>query len=283
MTNGEEGRGQQVEIARRPISLVEAAGWTIALVLLMGVAVAITEGARRGASSDLVSIMACHTLAYSAVIFAMLRMYAPSSSMRVALGVRGASPLHVILSALAGAGLWPAMWALDEAMAQRFPPSAAEVEADERLFSATSQGGTVAIVLAMVVALPIAQELFFRGILFGGLKKGRTAALTAVATALLFAGSRFEARSIATALVLGLVLGLLRSQSGSVLSSIAAHASFFAVPAVPLLLHREGEAKVAYPIEWVIGGVGVVIGALVLGSLLTHKNARAIEARLDDD
>jgi len=74
------------------------------------------------------------------------------------------------------------MW-LDGVFSKRFPPSQAELEAYERIFDAPTPGKKIALLLALVVVMPVCDELFFRGALFTPLKRGRRAESVILATA----------------------------------------------------------------------------------------------------
>lgn len=272
---------ERVAGGRRPISFFAGASWSIALTLVLQLLVKLTDDARPGAADDLVSYTACDLLAVSLVLFAMVRVYAPTLPLRRVLAVRRVSPIHVILSAVAGAGIAPAMAGVDALIEKRYPLDAAEAERQTHMVSAV-MGGRATLAIALVLALPIAEELFFRGILFGGLRRGRTQGLTVLATTVFFACARLDPRAICTLFVLGLVLASLRSQSGSVISSSFAHAAFYAVPIVPILLGRDVNADFAYPLAWTAAAMGVAVVALVIGSLLSDRDAQALAARAED-
>lgn len=263
----------------RSMSFLAAAGWTISLVLAMGIVVQVTESARPGAIGDLVNDTACQVFAYSLLLFAMVRVYAPTTPMRVALGVRAASPLHVVLAAVAGAGLAPALSVADDVLAKRFPQSSEEIEALTKLLTAASLGSRVALVVCLVIAIPIIEELFFRGILFGGLRRGRTMGVAMLASTMYYATAQLSPRAFVATASIGLVLAWLRAQSGSVVSSIAAHVAFQAVQVAPLVRTGDPSIDIVYPRTWIAGGAAVAAIALVVARALAARDARAVAAR----
>jgi membrane protease YdiL (CAAX protease family) len=270
---------------RRPIHVFAAAGWTVGVALVVLLVLSLTETARPGAALDLVNQAAVQALAYSVAIFVMLRVYAPHSPMREALAVRPVASLHILLSALAGAGIAPAMAKLDALVLQRFPQLPEVVEQERHVLTA----GRGTLVLALVVIVPLAEEVFFRGMLFTGIRRGRSAGTAMFATSLLYAvtlGSQLDARGAASAFVLALVLAWVRAQSWSVLSACAAHASYAAASLAPLLAGRElpGDVPMKWvPLSWVAVAMGAAICALVAGSLLGVRDARAAAARGEDE
>ena len=271
-----------LEGERRPISYLAAAAWTIGLMLLGAVVLQITEHLRPGADGDLVNYTACHVLVHSLVLFAMLRVYAPSAPVRSALGLRAVSPIHVLLAAIVGAAIHPAITMVDALVQQKFPPPPEELEALSKLLSTNAHGARTVIAVVLVLVLPVTIELFFRGMLYGGVKRGRTTNTAMLATSVYFMSSQ-EPREMLGAFVLGLVLVWLRAQSGSVVSPLAAHVAFAVVPVVPILRGADPMTEVAYPLSWTAGGLGLALAALIAARAIAQRDARAIEAVRDDE
>ncbi len=81
--------------------------------------------------------------------------------------------------------------------------------------------------LAIVIAAPLAEELFFRGFLFEGIRYARLGATGAVViTSMLWAviHLQYGPYEISTVFILGLILGVARLATGSIYTSIAMHA-----------------------------------------------------------
>jgi membrane protease YdiL (CAAX protease family) len=255
----------------RPLTLPAAALWATALWLLEHVCFEVTEAARPGALTDIVSVSACVVLATSVIVFAMLRIHAPERSLRATLGVRAVGPLRLVLAVAAGAGLCPAMSTIDDLVAKRWPYDDAEAVANMQKLLASSTH--LSLVLGVFVIIPLAREVFFRGVLFGeldrwaggggGTRKGGGGAVVAVvATTVLFTVYSLDWRSMPTALVLGLALGWLRARTGSLLAPVVAHLAFWAVEGIPILAGADPAADVVYPIRWVVGGAAIAVLAL---------------------
>jgi membrane protease YdiL (CAAX protease family) len=260
------------DASNRPMSPLIAALWTIALWLLGNVCVALTEAARPGALSDIVSLGTCEVLATSLVAFAMVRVHARDASLRATFGLRPLSLLHVALSVAAGAGLCPVLSTLDDVIVKRWPYNDPEaLESMQKLLSASSR---LALVVGVFVVIPLARELFFRGILFGELRRATSSVVAGVATAAFFAASSFGGwRTMPMAFVLGLALARVRAQSGSVIAAIALHWAFWSVEGIPILLGRDPAADVTYPTRWIAGGA--VIAALSLAVIGSGKRGDA--------
>jgi membrane protease YdiL (CAAX protease family) len=274
--------------SKATITFLAAAGWTIGATFLQQIAVTATEALRPGAIADLVNHTACRILTYSILSFIMLRIYAPEGSIRSTFGVRRVAIVALPLAAMLGAGLAPALSTLDTIVSRRFPLDPSELEFMNKLMETRTPAQRAAIALSSVIAFPLVHELFFRGILFGGLRRARTGDGRAlgstdrviVATAVYFAASQGDPRSLPLFLALGLVTGWLRALSGSVLPAFVAHAAFFAVPIVPIV--RGGEGEDVYPRTWIVGGVTLSVAAAVACWLALRHDPRSEEARADD-
>ena len=265
--------------SERPFTLAAAALWASALWLFEHVCFDATESFRPGAITDIVSVSACVVLATSATVFAMVRVHAPDVSLRVTLGIRPVSPWKLLLAAAAGAGLSPALSTVDDLIARRWPyddPDAAE--SMQKLLSSSSR---LALVLCVFVVIPLAREVFFRGIVFtalrrpstggneeyGGDKAGLSTGVVVAATAILFGVFSLDWRSMPTALVLGLALGWLRAKTGSLVAPIVTHLAFWSVQGIPILQGADLSADFAFPPRWIAGGAIGAVFALALAAL----------------
>ena len=91
-------------------------------------------------------------------------------------------------------------------------------------------GEGLSIIVAIVIIAPLAEEVLFRGALFGGLR-ARYGAIAAVwITAILFGVSHGSVSSAIYATLAGLLFGVLRLRTDSVVPGIVLHASINAVP-----------------------------------------------------
>jgi membrane protease YdiL (CAAX protease family) len=217
----------------RPISAYGALFWTIVVLTVEHVSVELTEAARGAPLTDIVSLATCKVLATSIVAFAIVRSHARDSSLRLALGASPPALHHVLLAAVAGAGMSPVLAALDDRILARFPYDDPDMLANvEKLVSSAPR---VALVIGMFVVIPVTSEVFFRGLLFGGLNGSEKARQAIVVTALLFALSSLDLRALPSTFVLGLVLGWLRAKSGSVFPAIVAIVAFRGLSAFAIL------------------------------------------------
>jgi len=117
--------------------------------------------------------------------------------------------------------------------------SAAAEAADE--LEASGRLAMVVFALLVMVGAPIVEELFFRGLFFGAVRKrGVGAAWTIVITAVVFAGFHLEPVRFLILLPTGLVLGWVRWKTGSTAAAMVTHGLVNAPGAVLLLLGVDG-------------------------------------------
>ena len=92
------------------------------------------------------------------------------------------------------------------------------------------QGPVAAILIGVLIigVAPISEEIFFRGFLFGGLRRGLPFVLAALVSALIFGAFHYTGESSLTVLpqlaVLGLALAWIYERTGSIYPTIAVHA-----------------------------------------------------------
>jgi membrane protease YdiL (CAAX protease family) len=247
----------------RPMSPLAAALWTIALFLLELTCLQATEAVRPGAQNDFVNVGACAALATSALIFAMVRVHARDASLRAILGIRAPAPLHVPLAAAVGAGLFPLLSTIDDLIIRRWPDATNEEAIAKVLGGLVSYPSRVALVVAMCIVVPIARELFFRGILFGEVKRATNTRVAIVSTAVFFMSFWPDSRLMPTRFGLGLALAVLRERTGTVVTAVVAHLAFEAVEGIPILRGTDPAATVTYSTRWIVGGAVIALLALV--------------------
>jgi hypothetical protein len=265
----------------RPLTFGIAAAWTLLVAVLVGVAITVIDAAHPGAFVDVVTVAACKVLAYSVVLFAILRVHEPESSIRHVLAVRASPPLLLVLAACVGVGVSPALMWLDGFFAHRFPPSPSELEAYARIFDLPTLGKKCALLGALLVVMPVSDELFFRGALFTPLARGRRVEWVILATATydaLLAGA--QPRELASVVATALVISWIRAISGSVVPSIVARVAFSAVQVVPLVVFGR---ELGFSRGRVWGGLAVAAVALAAMASMGKSDARLIAARLDDE
>jgi membrane protease YdiL (CAAX protease family) len=155
---------------------------------------------------------------------------------------RGRGPVEVVLGAFGGVLLYglvryavvPAVTVMWEVVLRRPPDPPAQLPLD---FTAVE----VALgVVSVVVVAPVAEEIFFRGFLYGGLRGRFGVWVSALISSALF-GLAHAADGLVLVPVLfvvGLGLALLYERRGALGASIAAHAVFNIVGFTLILMER---------------------------------------------
>jgi membrane protease YdiL (CAAX protease family) len=239
-----------------------AALWTLALWLAENVCVGVTQALRPGALSDVVNLGACTALATSVLVFLMVRVHARDVSLRATLGVLPPAPLHVVLAVAAGAGLYPLMSTIDDLAQKRWPLPSDQSETLAKVLAVPTSGARVALVVSAFVVIPLARELFFRGLVYGGVRRATSVRTATIASALFYAASQMDWRVLPTTLALGLALARLRERTGTVVAPIIAHLAYWAVVAVPILRGQDPMEDIVYPTRWIVGGAVIAVLAL---------------------
>jgi len=99
------------------------------------------------------------------------------------------------------------------------------------------QPGWVAMAAYAVVLAPLAEELLFRVILWGALRRFATPTIALVASAALFGSIHYDPpTTILPMFVFGLILARLLERTGSYLACVAAHATFNAFGVIAALV-----------------------------------------------
>jgi membrane protease YdiL (CAAX protease family) len=85
--------------------------------------------------------------------------------------------------------------------------------------------GVVVAFVAFVLVAPLAEELFFRGLLFAALRGRLGPHWTPVVTGVIFGALHGEPRAFISLALLGIVLGVLYERTGSVIPGVILHAT----------------------------------------------------------
>ncbi len=261
---------------RRPLSFVLAAGYTVVLVVVLGISLTATEALRPGAQGDLVTLTLCHALAHFALLFVALRIHEPETDLLEAIGFRRVPIASAVAAIALGAGIYPALARVDAAFAARFPQDAHDVEIVNALTATPTIASRVVLVVSLCVAMPLAEEVFFRGFLYGALRRAHAAGLAAAAVTAYFVLSRFDARAMSSLVALGLSLAFVRTRTGSSIASWLTHAAFYAVPLAPVLRGGAVIEDDAFTQTHVIAGLGV---AAVACGVLQLSSTRSLVTR----
>lgn len=261
------------------MSFASAAIWTLAALFVDLFLLGLTEASRPGAFFDLVSRTGCQVLAYSLVLFGILRLHEPESSIRHVLALRRPSVLVLVLALALGAALsLPSEW-LDQALDARFPRQPEEQEALDRLLSVATLGKRVTLVVVLVIVQPALDELFYRGALFTPLRRTRRAETVVLASAAFETLGSLSPRAMISLLAATLVFAWVRGSTGSVWPAIVARMAYYGVAVVPMVLGHDPPK----PTRALLAvSVAAAIVALFGLSFLARRTKRELGASEED-
>jgi membrane protease YdiL (CAAX protease family) len=265
--------------AALPIGL--AFGWTafITAALWLGLSL-VFVGFRRGAP-DIVLLGLTQVTVYALVL--ALFGYSSRTPVTELLALRPA-PLSLCLAAAALGAVLQIPATLLSSAVDHFYPLPPEVLA-ERMARITPHSTAHGVAIFVVVAGlgPCVEEFFFRGALFGALRRGNGALVTSAVVSLCFALGHLDWRLLLPLLVAAFAIADVREHSGSIWPGLALHAAF---NSATLAVVFAGEAPAGKPPPMptllAILGVAASMGLLVLVRTLALSSPVAQNARRSD-
>ena len=143
----------------------------------------------------------------------------------------------ILLGLLWGAGAWLAASVLANAIALALEAVGIEPEpaAAER---ALAMLDPFLLVVPIVVLAPIAEEIFFRGVVFNALRRESTRRWAYLGSALLFSVIHLSPVTLVPIFLLGLLLARVYERTGSLVAPIVLHATFNGLSVALALLAR---------------------------------------------
>lgn len=213
-----------------PDAVIGAVGYLVIAVAVSGVLVAV------GAPDDVVIILGA-TLPWLAMAgWPIIATSRRGNGPRIDLGLRLTWTDTGWATLGAGVGLFAAAIAALVTMLFVDDLSSSAGEAAQDLVESSSRPALIAFAFIIMVGGPIVEEIFFRGLLFGAIRKrGVNAPWTIILTAVIFAAFHLEPTRILVLLPTGLVLGWVRWKTGSTGASMVAHGLINAPGALVLL------------------------------------------------
>jgi membrane protease YdiL (CAAX protease family) len=253
-----------------------ALGWSLLLTLGL-VSVAVMVGVLFGGSNLAVVVAgpAELMLMVPAARF-IVRLYGDRDAQK-AFALGAVSPLELLIGASLGIVLHLPTGYLGALVERRFPTPPELLHAQLHQLTPSSPALALGILLSVAVIVPFAEELFFRGALFGALTRSGPAFVAIWTTSIAFALAHQEPRNWAPLLIVALVLGLLRSLGGSIWSGIALHAAFNAATLSFVFMNRPLEVKPQAG-TWQLAAIGCALcvgGVWLLGRVAGRRLAEA--------
>ncbi|MGQ0616763.1 MAG: lysostaphin resistance A-like protein [Acidimicrobiia bacterium] len=135
-----------------------------------------------------------------------------------------------VLTQLAGFVIYlPLFWLSD------LDVSDLDAPARELADKAQGAGGVILLALVVVVAAPLVEEIFFRGLLLRAIERRAGTNWAVALSSIVFAATHFQLLQLPALALFGLVAAILTVRTGRLGPAIAAHCAFNAVALVTLL------------------------------------------------
>jgi len=120
------------------------------------------------------------------------------------------------------------------------PTVAASAAEATPTISNENTSGTTVILIAFLLVAPVAEEIFFRGVVFNAWERERGVWVAVIGSALLFAAIHTSLFALVPIFALGVTLALVYRSTRSLAATIALHAGFNAISVAIALLERQG-------------------------------------------
>jgi membrane protease YdiL (CAAX protease family) len=175
-------------------------------------------------ANDIVLLGLTQVAVYAIVIAAF--GYALGTPVRELLALRRASPVVCLSAAALGAALQVPATLLSDLVEHFFPTPPAELSARLARITPHSLAHGIAIFVIVAGLGPCVEELFFRGALFGALRRSHSALGTIAVVSLCFVLGHLDLRLFLPLLVAAVALGQIRERTASLWPGLALHAAF---------------------------------------------------------
>lgn len=255
-----------------PATISLALGWTLGAAFLLSLLLSASVAYRPSSATDVVQLGGIEALVFVLSVMWVLRVHGGDGPLGPSLGLRPTHPALLALGLFLGFALhFPAEFV--DALVQRFlPESGDQIAAEAALLSVGTPTRFFLVLLVIACVGPFVEELFFRGALFGALRRSHSlGATTAVVSVCFVVGHLNVHRWPALALV-AFAITYVRAVSGSLLPALALHVSF---NGVTVLAFAGGAPALGLPR---IEPIPVAIGSLAAAGLILTVRYVAMHA-----
>lgn len=240
-----------------------AFGYTFLALFAMALTFALVEQVSPGAADDMPTLVVSQLIGYGLAFFVMLRVQAPEGDIAEVLALTPFTAFASVLGLGLGALAYPACDYVDAWVLRRWPPHDPVVSEG---FDVSTPQARLRLGLCLLIALPLASELFFRGAVTYAVKTQWYAAFVVSVLA------NFSRSSMVSLLVVASLCTLLRYRFRSTWPAAFAHIGFYATPLVPMLMYARQEVRLPVSFAWGGGGL-VVVAMLVLAGSWPRSHA----------
>lgn len=259
------------------MNAVEATLWTIGSMVGLSVAFNVVHKLWPSLDRDRGAGALAQALVYVALLGLIRFVYFPATPAGKVLGARaGRWYYYPIALALGVAIQFPASGLYDAILA-RYPAELPTTDLAE-VFATLPVWKKAMTAAGLLVATPLVEELFFRGALFGALRRRQGAASVVLMTAMLFALIHVQPQMFLPIGIVGAALAFLRVASGSLWPGFLCHAAFNGVTLYAIATDpgsQSAQASEPMPVSYVLIGTVVTASLLALTDHLRARDRRA--------
>lgn len=232
------------------LSYLGALGWTFAAMGAVRLVAIVASELRPGGGLDTVGVASAFVVASLAALLGMARVHGPDEELSSLLGARRSAPILSVLAFVAGASIVFATYGLDAAVADKIP-----VDEESRALFATDTLQKRVLLCGLLVVVPLAQELLFRGALFTLLERDKPRDMVVFVTTVLALFTP-SLDALVSGFVLAAVAGHLRGLSRSLYPALALRLGFAAVLVV--LVARDVDVTVPKLTQGLAAGAAAI-------------------------
>lgn len=212
-----------------PLTNVLAFGWTLAAAFFLTSLHAASILLRPSAATDIVNLGAIEALVFVASTFVLLQFHARDMPLRQALGLRPTHPALSVLGVIVGVALQYPADSIEVLVERVWPTPVEELAARAALLRPSTPAGLVVVLVVVACVVPFVEEMFFRGALYGGLRRSHALSGATAITAACFVVGHLDYRKWPALAVVAAAMTYLRAVSGSLFPSLATHVAFNAL------------------------------------------------------
>jgi membrane protease YdiL (CAAX protease family) len=183
---------------------------------------------------------------------------------------------------LALAGLGVLVSNIPVAVDRVYPMSQDYLELFEKFLRADSTGELVVLLIIAALVPGICEEIAFRGLIQGGIRRTYGVKAAVIVTSLLFAFIHLSPWNFFALIAMGMFLGILREKTGSIWPGAVAHAVNNAIALSVMMLAPTGEDSWQYDfIPLWINGIALVAFIGGMAYFWRHRHPESGEAPVD--
>jgi membrane protease YdiL (CAAX protease family) len=209
-----------------PISIALAFSWTLVVAFCLWALVSASVMLRPSSATDPVQLCALEALVFVSGILWVQRFHGTDAPLGASLGIRATHPLLPVLALFLGFSVHFPAESVDALVQRFFPQAPGDVAAEAALLSAPTPGRLVLVLVVIACIGPLVEELFFRGALFGALRRSHSLLATTLAVSGCFVVGHLSVRHWPALAVVSIALTWVRAVTGSLLPGLALHVAF---------------------------------------------------------